>query len=174
MSNITRFIADLHFGHENMAKARGFRDAAEQDAFIIKHWNNTVNKNDTTYIVGDISMEKSTVYPLLSKLNGKKYVILGNHDKRQHVPILLNHVDGVLGMLKKRFRSENLTAFITHSPIHTREFSKGRVNINIHGHIHEYKVKKWFGLVEDTRYICVSCEQVGYTPRTLKELLDEN
>lgn len=172
MSNTTRFIADLHFGHENMAKARGFKNAAEQDAFIIKQWNSTVSKKDTTYILGDISMEKSTVYPLLGKLNGRKYVILGNHDKRQHVPILLEYVDGVVGMLKKRFRIQKLTAFLTHAPVHPREFRKGRVSINIHGHIHEYRVKKWFGLVDDTRYICVSCEQVNYTPRTLKELLD--
>jgi calcineurin-like phosphoesterase family protein len=174
MSNTTRFIADPHFGHENMAKNRGFKDASEQDAFIVKQWNERVGKNDTTYILGDVSMEKSAMYPILSKLNGKKYVILGNHDKRQHVPTLLEYVDGVLGMLKKRFRAEEVTAFLTHSPIHPREFRRGRINLNIHGHIHEYKVKKWFGLVEDTRYICVSCEQVDYTPRTLKELLDEN
>ena len=42
--SIVRFIADPHFGHENMAKKRGFSCAAEHDEHIIKMWNSVVNK----------------------------------------------------------------------------------------------------------------------------------
>lgn len=168
------FIADLHLGHRNMAIKRGFKDEHEHDEFIIQRWNSVVNKRDTVWILGDVTMEKSSNYELLRRLRGFKKVILGNHDQPQHVPKLLLHVNSVSGMMKKKFHEERLTTFLTHCPIHTREFVKGRVKLNIHGHIHEYKVKKFFRLFEDKRYINVSCEQVDYTPKTIKELLKIN
>lgn len=168
------FIADLHFGHRNMAIKRGFKDENEHDEFIIQMWNSVVTKRDVVTIIGDVTMEKSANYILLNRLNGIKRVILGNHDMQNHVPKLLLHVNSVAGMVKKKFHEERLTVFITHCPIHPREFRKGRVKLNIHGHIHEYKVKKFFNLIEDKRYINVSCEQIDYMPRTIKELLTLN
>jgi len=172
MSNI-RFIADLHFGHTNMAIKRGFKDAEEQDEYIVKQWNSVVHKKDTTYILGDVTMEKRTNYQILSRLNGYKVFVMGNHDMPQHAQSLLEY-GKVAGMIKKKFRKERLTVFLTHCPIHTRELDY-RVGLNIHGHIHEYVVvKKYlFGLIQipDKRYICVSCEQVDYTPKLISELI---
>lgn len=54
----TFIISDLHFGHENLAIARGFKNAEEQDDYIIENWNKVVNKRDLVIIPGDISMEK--------------------------------------------------------------------------------------------------------------------
>ena len=42
-----------------MAKKRGFKTVEEHDEFIVKKWNETVNKNDKIYLLGDITMEKS-------------------------------------------------------------------------------------------------------------------
>lgn len=165
-----RFIADLHFGHENVAKWRGFASAAEQDEHIIKTWNATVHKRDVTYILGDVTMEKASCYDLLDRLNGTKHVVLGNHDRRQDVRKLLEHVDTVAGMLQHK------GIFLTHCPVHPMEMDY-RVKYNIHGHIHSKVVERDFTLFGipifkrvDRRYICVSCEQVNYTPKTLKEL----
>jgi calcineurin-like phosphoesterase family protein len=68
-------------------------------------------------------------------------------------------------------------AFLTHCPVHPQELEY-RTSINIHGHLHEYNVTKNIirGTrdtnlgVPDKRYINVSCEQVNYQPKTLKEL----
>jgi calcineurin-like phosphoesterase family protein len=165
-----RFIADLHFGHENVAKWRGFASAAEHDEHIIKTWNTTVHKRDVTYILGDITMEKSASYHLLDRLNGTKHVVLGNHDRRQDVRKLLEHVDTVAGMLQHK------GIFLTHCPVHPMEMDY-RVKYNVHGHIHNKLVERdvtLFGIPifkrVDRRYICVSCEHVNYTPKTLKEL----
>jgi calcineurin-like phosphoesterase family protein len=164
-----RFIADLHFGHENMARHRGFASAAEQDEYIVSQWNGTVHKRDITYILGDVTMEKAN-YDILDRLNGRKHVVLGNHDKLAHTAKLMQHVDSVAGMIQYK------GLFLTHCPIHTMELDY-RVKYNIHGHIHEKYVErdfKMFGITFfkriDRRYICVSCEQVNYTPKTLKEL----
>lgn len=164
-----RFIADLHFGHENMARHRGFASAAEQDEYIVAQWNKTVHKRDITYILGDVTMEKAN-YDILDRLNGMKRVVLGNHDKQEDTAKLMPHVNSVAGMVQYK------GIFLTHCPIHPMELDY-RVRYNIHGHIHGKLVErdfKLFGITMfkrvDRRYICVSCEQVNYTPKTLKEL----
>lgn len=158
MAGIVRFIADLHFGHQNMAKRRGFDSVEAHDEHIIQEWNKVVDKRDVTYILGDITMEKKAPYHLLKRLNGIKHVVLGNHDRRQDVPDLwMNHVESVAGMVQfKGF-------FLTHCPIHPKEITYRGIYGNIHGHIHDSEVG-------EPGYYCVSCERVNYKPITLKEL----
>jgi calcineurin-like phosphoesterase family protein len=168
MSNV-RFIADLHLGHEWMATHRGFNTVEEHDNHIIKCWNSVVSKRDTVFLVGDITMESSEHYYKLDYLNGIKKVILGNHDKPQHIPELLKHVTSVAGMVRYK------GIWLTHCPVHEHEF-EFRVSRNIHGHIHEHNIMREVSYIEgdilepDTRYTNVSCEQIDYTPKTLKEL----
>lgn len=152
------FISDLHLGHDSMAIKRGFKDSEEMFQYLKERWNKVVHKRSIVYILGDITREKRTFYPLLDQLNGEKYVVLGNHDMRSHVEELLKYVKGVAGMIKYKKK-----IFLTHCPIHPRELDF-RVMYNIHGHIHEENI-------DDKRYINVSCEQIDYTPKTLGELI---
>ena len=115
-------------------------------------------------------MEKKK-YDFLDKLKGRKIVILGNHDMRQHVTELLKHVQGVAGMAKYKVKGYP-TVFLSHAPMHPREM-KYRIGINIHGHIHRYKVMKgwWMCRRADKRYVNVCCEQIDYIPRRIDELV---
>ena len=160
-----RFIADLHLGHANMAKRRGFSTVEEHDEHIITKWNNVVHKRDVTYILGDVTMEKSAPYPLLDRLNGIKHIVLGNHDRRQDTKKLFDYAESVGAMINYK------GVFLTHCPIHSDELNYGIVK-NIHGHIHDKVVMKMLDgwEVPDERYFCVSCEQVDYLPKTLEEL----
>ena len=160
-----RFIADLHLGHTNMALKRGFATVEEHDEYIIEKYNSVVSKRDVTYILGDVTMEKSAPYELLDRLNGMKHVVLGNHDRRQDVKKLLEYVESVAGMIQYK------GVMLTHCPIHPMELEY-RFNKNIHGHIHDKQVLLSDSCFEepDKRYICVSCERVDYTPKTLEEL----
>lgn len=155
MGNV-RFISDPHFMHKAMAIKRGFKDVHEHNQCIIDNWNSVVHKKDVTYLLGDITMEKDH-YWILEQLKGIKKVILGNHDKRQHVPALLKYVNSVAGM--ERYKGGII---LTHCPIHESEI--GRFSYNIHGHIHE-------NVIDDKRYINVSAEAIDYTPKLLKELI---
>jgi len=165
--SIVRFIADLHLGHANMAKRRGFSTVEEHDEHIIAKWNSVVNKRDVTYILGDVTMEKSSPYPLLDRLNGIKHIVLGNHDRRQDTKKLLQYAESVAGMIQYK------GIMLTHCPIHPMELEY-RFNKNIHGHIHDKVVMLDAPLapfeIPDERYFCVSCEQVDYTPKSLKDL----
>ena len=152
-------ISDLHFGHNNMAIRRGFSSIKLHDDFIIESWNKVVSNNDTVYILGDITHEKSAYYTQLDKLKGVKKVVLGNHDLSRHVPELLKHVNSVCGMvLYKGF-------ILTHCPISKTQF--GRYKYNVHGHIHQ-------NIIEDYCYINVSCEAINYTPILFTELIKFN
>jgi calcineurin-like phosphoesterase family protein len=153
-----------------MALHRGFSSVEEHDEYIVQKWNSVVHKRDVTYILGDVTMEKSSPYYILDRLNGTKHVVLGNHDRRQDVKKLLDHVDSVAGIINYK------GIFLTHCPVHPMEMDY-RVKHNIHGHIHEEFVEKDFTVFGiplfkrvDRRYHCVSCEHVDYTPKTLEEL----
>lgn len=158
-------IADLHLGHESMAVKRGFENADEMFEYIKERWNKVVHKRDLVYILGDVTMEKRDSYPLLDQLLGRKYVVLGNHDLRKDVDEMRKYVDGVAGLVKYK------GMFLSHCPIHPMELDY-RVKYNVHGHIHEKVV--YLNGTPDPRYICVSCEQVGYTPIEFNKLINRN
>jgi len=176
MSNV-KFIGCLHLGHSSLVKdLRGFDDINEYHEYLIKQYNSVVNKKDLVYILGDITMETSEHYYLLDRLNGRKKVILGNHDMGKHIPELLNYVETVAGMLHyKGF-------WITHAPLHPQEltFTKG----NIHAHVHTQPVqysevnvdywdcKKTIKSKDGLLYHNVDAEALDYKPKTIKELLD--
>ena len=162
--SIVRYISDLHLSHNNMALRRGFVNFEEHDRYIVKNWNNVVNKRDVVYILGDVTFEKSTPYILLNQLNGIKKIILGNHDQPQHVPELLKYVNNVSSS-KLIKNGEYGNILLSHIPIHPQEFEY-RLNYNIHGHVHT-------NTYPDKRYINVSAEVINYQPKTLEELLNE-
>jgi calcineurin-like phosphoesterase family protein len=50
---------------------------------MVNRWNSKIGPNDPVYLIGDVSFGTlgSTV-SILRSLNGKKYLLAGNHDKR--------------------------------------------------------------------------------------------
>ena len=172
--SVVRFIGCLHLGHKAIAAHRGWNDVEEHDAHLIQEWNKVVDKRDTTYIVGDVTMEKSLHYSKLDQLNGRKIVVLGNHDRHQDVKQLLMHVDGVAGAVDYK------GYIITHVPIHPNEvqFYRG----NIHAHIHhvnrlEEVVVNSSYLDEGSKpeptlhkYFNVDAHLINYRPLELAEL----
>lgn len=78
------FTADTHFGHANILKyaSRPFADVDEMDEELIARWNARVGPNDEIYHLGDVSFRKSAqTVDVLKRLNGKKYLVKGNHDR---------------------------------------------------------------------------------------------
>lgn len=79
------YISDLHFYHANMntqMDQRGFASFEEMNEYMIEQWNQKVRKNDEVVILGDFSIAKGEkTNKLLQRLKGKKYLIVGNHDR---------------------------------------------------------------------------------------------
>ena len=93
------FTSDLHFSAKNilyfhperremagitLEELRENKEEAirKHDEWLIKEWNKTIGKKDFVYILGDFSWyKKEKTDEILARLNGKKYLVRGNHDK---------------------------------------------------------------------------------------------
>lgn len=80
-------VADLHFGHENIIKyeSRPFANVEEMNVRLIELWNSTVGNDDLVYVLGDFTLSRriDVIKNLVSSLNGRKILIMGNHDTRK-------------------------------------------------------------------------------------------
>jgi calcineurin-like phosphoesterase family protein len=76
------FTSDLHIYHTNVIKycARPYSSVEEMNEMLVKNWNDVVGPEDTVYCLGDFSMAFRPVETFSPRLNGKKYLVPGNHD----------------------------------------------------------------------------------------------
>ena len=77
------FTSDLHFGHQNILKfcKRPWNTTEEMDEALIERWNSVVEENDFVFNLGDFAFAPDRRWKeLLSRLNGRHFLILGNHD----------------------------------------------------------------------------------------------
>ena len=77
------FTADSHIGHRNIIKycKRPFSDVEEMNETLISNWNKVVGKDDFVFHLGDFSVGGAAEWTsLLDSLNGRIFLVLGNHD----------------------------------------------------------------------------------------------
>lgn len=79
------YIADCHFFHEALntqMDRRGFSSVEAMNTYMLRKWNTKVRPNDEVVILGDLSWGKpDETNALLKQLNGRLYLIEGNHDR---------------------------------------------------------------------------------------------
>ena len=160
-------ISDTHFGHENCysfynydgTKMRPWDSAEEADEIMIERWNSVVRPNDKVYHLGDVVFNRNKGDLILPRLNGRKCLIKGNHDKFKPSWYMKYFYD-VRGC-------HNLENFIlTHIPVH--HGSKGRFKGNLHGHIHANHLQDG-----DTWYWNCCVEVNDYTPISFDMIKNE-
>jgi calcineurin-like phosphoesterase family protein len=162
-------VSDTHFGHtgvcrftrnDGVTKLRPWDSPEEMDEAMVKAWNDRVRPKDKVYHLGDVVINRRAL-KTLSRLNGDKVLIRGNHDifpdteyREYFRELRAYHV--MNGMI------------LSHIPVHSD--SIGRFGVNIHGHTHANRVKKARGVDAttgeilysndpDLRYHCVCVEQ---------------
>jgi len=90
MENIF-FTSDPHFGHGGKAGNMGvikfcnrpFRDKWQMDDVLINNWNSVVSPSDRVYCLGDFFFcGKERAIGIVKRLQGQKYWLFGNHDKK--------------------------------------------------------------------------------------------
>lgn len=161
----TFFISDTHFSHKNILKYepfyRNFDTIEEHDQELIRRWNSVVGNDDLVFHLGDVIFGKESMWKL-AHLNGRKKLILGNHDHYE-TKSYLQYFEKIYGCLKY-----DAFLILSHIPVHPNQLSE-RFRYNIHGHLHSKVVKDSIGKI-DERYINVSCEQINLTPIEFTEL----
>lgn len=141
------FTADWHIGHKNILKLdpnRPFGEISHHDETIINNYNKIVKKDDTCYILGDLCWNQSyeSYKSVLSRLNGNKYVILGNHDNKQN--LIRCQKEGLIVSVRETqtLQIGDDRIFLSHFP--HREWAgyyKGAYHLyaHTHGNIDDYK-----------------------------------
>jgi len=80
----TFFTADQHFFHKNIIDLcqRPFSGPDKMNKTIIDNYNSVVGKDDVVYFLGDVcwAEDQQKVKKVIERLNGRKILILGNHD----------------------------------------------------------------------------------------------
>ena len=157
-------ISDTHFGHDNIIKFcnRPFSDIYDMNETMVERWNSRVKPGDKVYHLGDVYFGSSQyAWDTLKRLNGKKRLVLGNHDN-------------ALGQIERNFfqkvvvwrRFDDLGLLLTHVPVHPSTLRENRFKkqmVNVHGHIHTNPSP-------EGPYRCVCVEQTDYFPVHIEEL----
>lgn len=80
----TFFTSDQHFGGIGHAKKyrSGFVDEKHMNEVFISAWNSKVPQDGHVFCLGDFSVTSSKkTGEILDRLHGRKYLVIGNHDK---------------------------------------------------------------------------------------------
>lgn len=169
------FASDHHLGHDNILTFTGldgklirgeFSSIEEMHETIVERHNKVVGKNDKTYFGGDIGLKPQVLKEILPRMNGKKVLILGNHDKLR-MDEYYKYFKSIYGA--KNFSLHGIRMLLTHYPIHVdSEFPTHK--FNIHGHIHEKTICQEGRIVNDKNYYNISLERINYTPVSLEDI----
>lgn len=160
------FCSDLHLEHKNILNFEGsnrpFKDLDHHNHGLIQNWNSVVqSEDDQVWCLGDVIFGGSPNYDLIRQLNGRKFLVGGNHDTPKKMRDFFE-----LGLFEKIVGCIEIADFIiTHIPVHPSQVEK-RFMGNIHGHVHSHTLK-------DPRYYNVSMENIGCTPISLAKIQSE-
>ena len=168
------FIADPHFGHENIIEMSGrpYYNIQEMNFDMIQKWNRKIKNNDTVYVLGDMFFRCDNPEYILSQLNGQKYLIVGNHDGSWMTKIDVNkYFVSVNSLLETSIGSVGAT--LCHYPLVTWKHQKK--TYMIHGHIHNDTYSEYWPLLcLNPRILNAGVEINNYEPVTLEELIKNN
>lgn len=177
------FTSDTHFGHRNIIKycQRPFSCIEEMDDALIANWNRVVGKDDIIFHLGDFAMGGSAEWSrLLQKLNGKIYLILGNHDLKT-IGAGFSRLEGVAMQMLINVKGQII--YLNHYPFLCYGGAY-RNTWQLYGHVHTGPANRGLDAprlkmmlptqydvgVDNNNYIPVSFEQVKRSIRKQIEL----
>ena len=169
------YTADLHLGHENIISYcnRPFSSVGEMNETIVSYWNAVVRSEDEVYILGDVLFKINSSSPLyLDRMNGKKHLIIGNHDKRNlkidRFRALFDSIDNYLEVI-----DEDRRVILFHYPIVEWD-GYYRGCYHLYGHIHnsDNEANRIMRAVPNAFNVGVDLND--FTPQTLTQLICRN
>ena len=158
----THFYSDPHFGHKNIIEHcnRPFEDVYDMSTQLIERYNSCVRPGDLVLWLGDCFWHPGRPYArdIMSQLNGRKWLVKGNHDRSAKKMLELGF-EVVMDEMYADFPEFNMSALATHKPRRGNQ-------INLHGHTHSTK-----RFDPDTLGIHLGVDAWGYRPATRSEVL---
>lgn len=175
----TFFTSDEHYGHANIIRHcnRPFRDVGHMtEALILRH-NATVKPADTVWHLGDFCWKEKLVAPVLRRLNGTHYLVVGNHDPchpmhRKSEEARQRYLEYGFARVETRLYTQGF--LLHHMPYtsddrHDEKYAEWRPAYEgaplLHGHVHQ----SWRTRPE-LQMINVGVDVWGYCPVSLETL----
>ena len=158
-------ISDNHFNHQKIIEYcnRPFKTVEQMNEEMIKKWNSVVKEDDKIYHLGDFGFgSKEQIANVISKLNGRIFLILGNHDN--HTP--------------QWYRDAGIKEVYDH-PIIIKDFivlshapqpficDSRTPYVNFFGHVHDSEMFETYG----PRHFCACVERHNYKPVNIEEVI---
>jgi calcineurin-like phosphoesterase family protein len=140
------FTSDWHIGHANsiLFDGRPFADLDRMHSSLIKNYNSQVPTFGVCYFLGDIGVGSADMCrDVISKLNGTKILILGNHDRKLHAMYGMGF-DVVLNEAAMIIQGERVT--MTHCPL------RGLYRENVEGMKGAVSGQNWHGEHKQTDF----------------------
>lgn len=123
------------------------------DEGLIANWNSMIGPDDEVFHLGDVSWYgPETTARILKRLNGKKYLILGNHDRKGSMEGISKHIEQSkeLWVWIKDYHEMEIKSERTgkkwhfncfHFPLNSWHWAGRRQAIMCHGHVHSDKLQ---------------------------------
>lgn len=158
-------ISDTHFFHERILEFTG--RPYDHEVMMVKRWQRAVDAGDTILHLGDLFFGGKEGYErfreeLTPILPGRKFIVLGNHDKKRWDYEALGFT--VLKPFSMLYRGYAVS--FSHYP----QFITDPKSVHVHGHIHNHPYAR--GETDRARNINVSVEVMDYRPHRVTRLLN--
>lgn len=166
------FTSDTHFFHKNIIDYcnRPFSDVDDMTERLIDNWNAYVTPDDVIFHLGDFAFARPELaVDVLTRLNGQKYLIRGNHDHRLVKDPMFRHqwVDIYDYYVLKH---EHRKFVLMHFPLMSWE-NMQHGSIHLHGHSHGNLA--YFG--EPIRRYDVGVDALGrYYPMSIDGIVERS
>ncbi len=174
-------ISDQHFDHKNIighTRSELFNSTdldlslRTMNDYIISNHNEVVGEDDIVIMLGDFSFKVGSerLAELVSKLNGHKFLIMGNHEVSTKPDIYLRAGFEDVFLFPVKFNGDYYSHYPLNASVESNEhpntilykflceeFRNSDSGINFHGHQHTL-------INNGEREKNVACEQVDYRP----------
>lgn len=166
----TFFTADLHLYHNNMIEyaSRPFKDLNAMHSHITKAFNSILTVDSDLYIVGDVTLLSSEfggrIKKALAAINGRKHLVIGNHDTWK----VRNYLEAGITTVHSAgsFKHEGIRFFMMHDPAEYLCVENG-TNVLLCGHIHTL----FKHLFPEKRIINVGVDVWEYKPVSIEQIM---
>ena len=160
MSNENIFvIADCHFNDPNIIlfENRPYKNVEEMNNKLIENWNSVVGVDDTVIVAGDFIVGGSNAREIVSALNGKIKLVVGNHDTNSD-----EYKDLLYSIYKYPIIVDDFW-IISHYPMYVNLASP---YANLYGHVHSNSTY----CDVSPRSMCICTERLEDKPIRLEEV----
>ena len=157
---MTYFTSDQHFGHFNIIRLcrRPFETVEEMDEALLSKWNAKVRA--------------AKVEPILKALNGRKHLIVGNHDHTWMKRVAASDYFASVQTLKE-VEIDGRVLTLCHYPM--LSYPQARRGYMVYGHIHNnVRDDYWPLIARRSRMLNAGVDVNDFEPVTFDELVENN